>query len=226
MFAGSHDLTVLDQASRILAKAKSLDEIKSIRDKAEAARTYVKAAKLGLALHNRAAEVKLRAERKAGEFLRSLRLRGGNRKSKRLDAPLKLENLGISRDQSKRWQRVATVTEKEFCGYLRAMNDQYREVTSAGLLRLARKDRARPRTSRPLVSGDAAHRGHEAEGSHELIIDLANHCQLLTDVLRPLYENDSVELERGSKRVVGRLLREMSQLIAQLKKESCCPMAE
>jgi hypothetical protein len=35
---GPRELAVLDQASRILADAKSLDEIKTVRDKAEAAR--------------------------------------------------------------------------------------------------------------------------------------------------------------------------------------------
>jgi hypothetical protein len=87
---------VLDQATRILADAKSLDDIKSIRDKAEAARTYIKAARLGLELQNRAAEVKLRAERKAGQFLKSLKLRGGDRKSKRQHASLKVAELDYS----------------------------------------------------------------------------------------------------------------------------------
>jgi hypothetical protein len=60
----SRELAALGQASRMLVEAKSLEEIKSIRDKAEAARAYVKAAKLGLEVQNRAAEVKLRAERR------------------------------------------------------------------------------------------------------------------------------------------------------------------
>ena len=155
MIVGSRDLTVLDQAARILAEAKSLDEIKSIRDKAEAARAYVKAAKLGLELQNRAAEVKLRAERKAGGLLRTLKLRGGDRKSKGQAAALKLRDLDISRDQSKRWQRIASVPEAEFSNYLRDMTDHGREITSAGVLRIAGKGRgtqlARP-SHLPLLS--------------------------------------------------------------------------
>jgi hypothetical protein len=42
----------------MLDEAKSLEKIKSIREKAEAARNHVKAAKLGLKLQNCAAEVK------------------------------------------------------------------------------------------------------------------------------------------------------------------------
>ena len=144
MIATSRELAVLNQASRMLDEAKSLEEIKSIRDKAEAARNYVKAAKLGLELQNCAAEVKLRAERKAGGLLRSLRLRGGDRKSKRHAAPLKLDDLGISRDQSKRWQYIASVSDAEFVQYLKSMVDQGREITSAGLLRTTAKGAISP----------------------------------------------------------------------------------
>src|ERR1700704_2275498 len=129
MIAMSRELVVLDQASRMLDEAKSLEEIKSIRDKAEAARNYVKAAKLGLELQNCAAEVKLRAERKAGGLLRSLKLRGGDRKSKGHAASLKLADLGISRDQSKRWQHIASVPDAEFTRYLTSKGDQGREIT-------------------------------------------------------------------------------------------------
>ena len=124
MIATTRELDVLNQASRMLDEAKSLEEIKSIRDKAEAARNYVKAAKLGLDLQNFAAEVKLRAERKAGSLLRSLKLRGGDRKSKLHAGPLKLADLGISRNQSKRWQHIASVSDGEFVRYLKHMTDR------------------------------------------------------------------------------------------------------
>src|SRR4051812_14843110 len=110
-------LAVLDQVSQLLEEAKSLEEIKEIRDKAEAARSYARAAKLGLELQNRAAELRLRAERKAGQFLRSMKLRGGDRRSKLHRPTLKLDALGISRQQSMRWQRVASISEEDFCSY-------------------------------------------------------------------------------------------------------------
>jgi len=76
-------LAKLDKATQMLAEAKNLDEVKNIMDIAEAARTYARAAKLGLEAYNHAAEVKARAERKAGEFLKQLDhgQQGGDRKS-------------------------------------------------------------------------------------------------------------------------------------------------
>jgi hypothetical protein len=62
-------LVWFNRAREPLAQAKSLDEVKSIRDKAEALRVYIKQAGESLAMQNWGAEIKLRAERRAGELL-------------------------------------------------------------------------------------------------------------------------------------------------------------
>jgi len=59
----------LNQARQALALAKSIDEVKNIRDKAEALRAYAKQAGMTLEMQNECAEIKLRAERKAREML-------------------------------------------------------------------------------------------------------------------------------------------------------------
>lgn len=214
----TRQLAVLDEVSRMLAAATSLDEIRIIRDKAEAARTYVKAAKLGLDLQNRAAEVKLRAERKAGSLLRSLKLRGGDRKSKKHRASLNLQDLGISRDQSKRWQHIASVSDAAFSKYLKDTIDQGREITSAGLLRIAEKRRGTPRTAQSSSSPEAVPGLVESRAGEELFEELMNHCRLLGNVLRPVCEEGGPEMKRGERRVVGRLIGEMTELIVQLRK--------
>src|SRR4051812_12210573 len=131
------ELMVLIEGARLLEEAKSLKDIKSLRDKAEAARTFLKAARLGLQKQNYAAELKVRAERKAGILLTSLQLRGGNRRAARRQVALTLQELGISRDQSSRWQRLASVPDDDFSKYLQDAIHQGREITSAGLMQIA-----------------------------------------------------------------------------------------
>ena len=64
-----------------LQKAKSVDEVKRVRDQAEAIRLYVRQQNMGLEMQNNAAEIKLRAERRAGEMLEeSLAHKGGRPK--------------------------------------------------------------------------------------------------------------------------------------------------
>ena len=130
-------MSILSRAQKVLAEARSIDEIKAIRDKAEAARKYAQSAALGLEIQNQAAEVKLRAERKVGSLLAELHLQGGDRKSKSHDATLKLEDLGITRTQSHRWQVEASVSNEEFERYIRTANDSGREISAASLTRLA-----------------------------------------------------------------------------------------
>ncbi len=62
------DLIFFDRAKQALIEAKSIDEVKDIRDKAEAMRLYARQAHDSLGMQNQCAEIKLRAERKLGEM--------------------------------------------------------------------------------------------------------------------------------------------------------------
>jgi hypothetical protein len=131
----STTLARISEAMTALSAAKTLDDVLQIRDQAEALRVYIKAASDSLEAANAAAEIKLRAERKAGEMLSEKVKRGGDR-AKSHDATL-LSDLGLSRDQSSRWQREARVDADDFEAYLRDCQKQSREVTQAGLLKIA-----------------------------------------------------------------------------------------
>ena len=95
-------LALLDQARHAIATAESMDEVKDIRDKAEAARKYAESASLGLEAQNYAAEVKLRADLKAGELIAKLKLHCGDRRSQDPYDLVTLEEMGISKYHSSR----------------------------------------------------------------------------------------------------------------------------
>jgi len=230
---GTQELVLLDQASQALAEARSFDQIKEIRDKAEAVRKYAQSASLGLDIQNRAAEVKLRAERQAGKLLSQMMLRGGDRRSKNHHERLKLEDIGISRNQSTRWQMQARVPEDVFQEHVRQVCEAGQELTSARLLRLARqweksgglngncngKAGHRPSRRRKSKRFVEAH-GNGASGDPvgEIVSELANHHQLLDNILRPVYSGETVTLEAAERRVLRYLLLETQQLLARLGK--------
>src|SRR5688572_22942647 len=93
------ELAVLSRAAAMLSKVESLDEVKDIRDKAEALAKYAKATKLGLQAQNSAAEIKIRAERRGGELLKEMKDRGerrrghGDQKSERRNVTPKLADI-------------------------------------------------------------------------------------------------------------------------------------
>lgn len=129
----------LDEAVRLLAAARSVDEVKGIRDLAEAARVYAREAQLGLEAQNHAAEIKLRAERRAGELLRAMPRNEGQRYGRRepLQPAPTLEELGLSRSQSHRYQAVASIPDRLFEDHLAETKERGAEITTAATLRLA-----------------------------------------------------------------------------------------
>ena len=97
------EIAMLTGAAKALAEAKDLGEVKRIRDTAVAVKHYAKAAKLGHEAQNHAAEIKLRAERKAGEMLAGMEKQAGSRGTgKKVEYPkaTPLSEIGIDKKSS------------------------------------------------------------------------------------------------------------------------------
>ncbi len=147
---GESPLARLELACRLLAEARSIDEVKAIVDLAEAARVYARQARLGLDAQNDAAELRLRAERRAGELLAVLSRHPGGRPSaqENLLPPVtgfapRLPELQITRRQSSQWQQIAGVPEPVFEAHISTTRSRRHELTTASALKLARQHRPR-----------------------------------------------------------------------------------
>jgi len=133
-------LVHLDAIGQAIQKAASVDEAKGIRDKAEALRIYAKQSGQSLEVQNKCAEIKLRAERRAGVILAEMEKNKGARgKGVRFhdeSAPT-LAELGISQVQSHRWQKMAGIPQRDFEAFIAGTKDRGKELTSVSVLRLA-----------------------------------------------------------------------------------------
>src|SRR5208282_1623032 len=133
-----------DAARRALAAAHRVDEVKAIRDKAEAVRVYAKQAG-DFELQNQAAEIRIRAERRAGELLVGMQTSGERQAKERgrptkVSSPTTLPKLGITRDQSSKWQRLARmIDDVTFDKAVAQAKERDGELTTAGLLRAVRE---------------------------------------------------------------------------------------
>jgi len=114
--------------------------------------------------YQRAQEIKIRLERKCGEFLAQttgIGEHGGNRKS---SDNVSLESMGVTNKQSSRWQRVASIPDEVFEAEVAKKQEEGKPLTQAGLLRIA--DPPMPREIQIPKFGDDS-------GWHQLVNEIA-----------------------------------------------------
>lgn len=134
---------IFDNAERALSEAYSLVDVVNVRDQAEALRTLGARQRRGLDWQNRAAEIKIRAERKAGEILATMPRDSGGRPSKEnsrhdggsfMTFTDTITEVGIPETTARRWQEVAAIPEPLFEERIAEVKLEG-ELTTTGLLR-------------------------------------------------------------------------------------------
>ena len=145
----------IDGALEALAEARTPEQLVDLSDRAEALRRYAQRARLGLTAQNRCAELRLRAERKLGQYLGGTPRNSGGRPK---PVPLgngfpTLEDLGISRKLSHRAQRLAAIPVKDFERYLGTAAEQEWEITTRLLLHYFERRRATASNRQRIVGG-------------------------------------------------------------------------
>jgi N6-adenosine-specific RNA methylase IME4 len=144
-------LVLYDNACRAISEAKSIDEVKDLRDKASAMKAYARQAR-NRQLEIDAAEIRMRAERRLGQLIGQQKdevgLNTGGRPQKTPSqsegvSPPTLEQAGIDYKLSSRAQKMAAVPEEKF----EAALGEWRERVADETLRV---------TSNLLLAGERA----------------------------------------------------------------------
>lgn len=139
----SQELVLLSQAHAALLEACTVEEVRDVRDRIEAVRSYAKKARLGREMVVEASALRLRSERRLGQVLQQLPLakaaRGNQYQAGDDDEKteqVRLQDLGITKSDSSRLQRIAAVPEDQFQAYVKECMTAGRECSTAACLRL------------------------------------------------------------------------------------------
>jgi N6-adenosine-specific RNA methylase IME4 len=151
----SNFLITVDDALRALAEARTPEQLIGLANTAETLRRYAQRARLGMAAQNRCAEIRLRAERKLGQYLAGTPRNSGGRPK---PVPLgngfpTLDDLGITRKLSHRAQRLAAIPAKDFDWYLGTAAEQEWEITTRLLLHQFERGQATAKNQQRIVGG-------------------------------------------------------------------------
>lgn len=194
------ELVKYNAVRKAIAEAKSIDELKDIRDKAEAMRLYAKQRAGYHEAQNQCAELKIRAEIGIGEILAEQINHEGGRPSQNGRSVRPLSDYGLNKSQSSRWQLMARLPEDIRESHIAKMMTDKRELTSASLLKLAKREDRKNGTEPIITSGDITL--HHADAS-EFLPTLTNESidAIITDPPYPkgylhLYEMLAVQSAR------------------------------
>ena len=141
-------------ARTALAEAHAIDEVKDIRDKSEAMAAYARQAK-DTEMIKWATEIKVRAERRAGQMLAEMPKATGAKGIGPIAVPscdrnqTTLADIGITKNESSRWQKLAAVSEEQFEHAVAAAKEIAGEVTTAAMLRATKPAEDTAKESKP-----------------------------------------------------------------------------
>lgn len=206
-----------EAARRALDAAVRFDDVMKIKNVAEQAAVYAKQAN-DQDLIQKATEIKMRAQRKAGEMLAKSKESGHladrsvggqigaaskHGKSPPTTSHVTLSDIGVTKDQSSQWQQLASMSDEHFETAINAAKETAGEVTTAFMLREAQ--RAKPHA--PAKAGPKAEAMREGlrAAKERGVSMLETYARLTLTAVRS--QDSFTEQERS-------LLAELSEAIA------------
>lgn len=236
-----NELIKYNAACVALSEAVAVDEVKDIRDKADAMRIYAMQAK-NKSLEIDAAEIRIRAERKLGELIdkqkSSVGLNSGRAGRNPIavdsydrDTRPKLSDVGISKDLSSRAQKLAAIPQDEFDSEIKNWREKVEQEGKRVTTKLEKSgenhllNKSEPETIEPEYTELDQLRDDNTE-LRDRIVDLERLCQIagidtgITDDVLNDAKKQIKDLEANLKAVTASrdfFMNENAQLKRQLK---------
>ncbi len=137
----ANELIHFNKARNELELARTIDEAKDISNKAEALKVYAKQSGESLEMQNNCAEIRLRADRRIGEFSKKLPVaRGKSKMTSHGGESFKTDTLkeaGIKHHE--RYEALADIPEEQFEQEIKNIKESGKELTNVTLQRVSQR---------------------------------------------------------------------------------------
>ncbi|HEV8193130.1 MAG TPA: hypothetical protein VGP82_16840 [Ktedonobacterales bacterium] len=203
MSDATNPLVRYEAARAALAECVRIDEVKDIRDRAQALAAYAQQAH-DQELQLCASELQHRAERRAGEMLTEMTITGQRRRQgrmKSLAGTSTLAELGISPNNCVRWRRLSMISQETFDAALAHARTTNKPASLASLLalvpvtpRASTLDKA-ARVARALKAEERRRKKAQAQVDHALMFTM--HARMIVRHLKahpPTYTDEEYQL--------------------------------
>lgn len=134
--SAANAVATITRINQTIATVRRVEDAKKLCDMAEALRVCAKKSGKHFDVQQKAAEAKLRVERRGGELLAAWPKNPGGKST-----ACRLQEVGIEHTQSHRWQRIASLPENLFENFLKTTIESGQELTTAAVLCLAKRTR-------------------------------------------------------------------------------------
>lgn len=171
--AAGAGLVLYDKMRQAIEQCANVDEVKEVRSKATALALYRRQAGDREA-EKKFAAIRIRAERRIGELLKEMGEsgerdtgKGGDRKSRSVETTVKpktLSDLGVSKDQSRKFQQLAAIPREKF---ERAIDPGEQVPTTAGVISASKTDPA-PNASAPARAKPSREQSEAQEKAYDV----------------------------------------------------------
>lgn len=135
----SQELIQWDKIRTAIETSKDIEVLTALKNKLRAYQVLAEQSKQSAEVQAKIAIYKARADRKCGEWLKGNIEHGGDRKTKSRLQDVTLKNIGVSKIESHRLQRIAEIPEAKFESILQEAEVETKKITNNMLVNIAKE---------------------------------------------------------------------------------------
>jgi 16S rRNA G966 N2-methylase RsmD len=133
------NLVKWDAIRTAIESSKDIEELTAIKDQLRAYQILAEQSKQSADVQSKIAIYKARADRKCGEWLKDNVKQGGDRKTESKSSMSTLKDLGVTKDESSRLQKIASIPEDKFEGILAEAERETTKINNNMLVNIAKE---------------------------------------------------------------------------------------